>query len=181
MAAALLARLSSWRLAAVPDLALVVDADAGMPARAPSPRTERRPEPLDGGARKPKPHTTAAKGSGRRRRPPPWLRGARRCHFFSGRSRRPLEQRKERRKGNEIRVSSRDGGVQVMRWLVPDAFAPDRRISIRRRTAHDASAAVKWAAAKKGTRGSGWAGFFLAQFGSFIMPRKRKKNWGWNK
>ena len=44
------ARLSpSWN-AAVPELALVVDAVAGTPARAPSPREGRRPEPLDGGA-----------------------------------------------------------------------------------------------------------------------------------
>ena len=46
-----LARLLLWRLAAVPDLVLVVDADAGTPARVLSPCTERRLEPLDGGAR----------------------------------------------------------------------------------------------------------------------------------
>ena len=45
-----LERLSPLESATVPDLALVVDAVAGTPARAPSPRTGRRPEPLNGGA-----------------------------------------------------------------------------------------------------------------------------------
>ena len=45
-----LAHLLPLKPAAVPELALVVDAVAGTPARAPSPRTGRRLEPLDGGA-----------------------------------------------------------------------------------------------------------------------------------
>ena len=45
------ARLSpSWH-AAMPELALVVDAVAGTPARASSPRKGHRPGPLDGAAR----------------------------------------------------------------------------------------------------------------------------------
>ena len=34
-----------------PDLALVVDVDAGTEARAPPPRRRRRPEPIEGAAR----------------------------------------------------------------------------------------------------------------------------------
>ena len=61
-----LARLSPLELAAVMDMALVVEADAGTPARAPSPRKGRRPEPLDRAARWPKLHAVPARGAGRR-------------------------------------------------------------------------------------------------------------------
>jgi hypothetical protein len=51
-------------------LALAIDAVAGTPARARSPRAGRRSEPLDRAARWPKLHATPARGTGRRRSPP---------------------------------------------------------------------------------------------------------------
>ena len=112
-----------WRHAASPDLVLVVEADAGTLARAPTPRIGRRQEPLDGAARCPKLHAVPTRGPGRRRLLLPWSRGASR--------RRSLSRRRsgaEKRKGKGIRVR----GTSPWCWSYPDAHAPGLWICIQR-------------------------------------------------